>query len=267
MQTFATIRAVAVALVVAICPALSAADLKPVECEGTYSQHLQGVTTDEQSIFWCFTDQLVKTDLEGKIQKQVAVRTHHGDPCYHDGKVYVGVNFGLFNRSDGHADSWVYAYQADDLSLVSKHAVPEVFHGAGGIAYHDGKFIVVGGLPLFVEENYAYEYDDQFKFARRHVLKSGSTLMGIQTAEFADGHWWFGCYGFPPILLKTDEAFQNVERFEFDCTLGIVPLSAGRFLVGRRGRSAGDGYSGRLVAAVADPKRGLVLEKEESPKK
>jgi hypothetical protein len=53
-------------------------------------------------------------------------------------------------------------------------------------------------------ENYAYEYDGDFKFVKRHVLDSGFTLVGIQTAAFANDHWWFGCYGEPKILLKAD---------------------------------------------------------------
>ena len=27
------------------------------------------------------------------------------------------------------------------------------------------------------------------------VVKSGYTRLGVQTAAFADGRWWFGCYG------------------------------------------------------------------------
>lgn len=266
LPTFVAIAALAVIFMVAVGSPLRAADFTPVECEGKYAQHLQGVSTDKNSIFWCFTDQLVKTNPSGKVQKQVSVRSHHGDLCHHDGKIFVAVNFGSFNRTDGQADSWVYVYDADDLSTVAKHPVPEVFHGAGGIACHSGRFIVVGGLPLNVDENYAYEYDERFQFVEKHVLKSGNTFLGIQTAAFADDHWWFGCYGLPPILLKADEAFQKVERFEFDGSLGIVPLSAGRFLVARGEYSLGKGYSGRLVAARADPKRGLVIEPDVSRK-
>lgn len=230
-----------------------------VECEGTYPHHLQGVCTDErESIFWSFTTKLVKTDRAGKVVQQVSVENHHGDLCHHDGKVYVAVNLGRFNDPQGNADSWVYVYDADDLSLLAKYRTPEVFHGAGGIARHDGKFLVVGGLPAGVTENYAYEYDGDFRFVRKHVLQSGHTLMGIQTAAFADGHWWFGCYGDPTILLRTDESLQKVERFEFDCSLGIVPLGERRFLVGRGSCSKEKGCTGRLVLAEADKKQGLV---------
>ena len=154
-----------------------------VQCEGQYRCHLQGICTDDKAaIYWCFTDNLVKTNRSGKVLKQVPVAMHHGDLCHHEGKVYVAVNLGQFNHPKGHADSWVYVYDGGDLSELARHKVPEVFYGAGGIGYHDGHFLVIGGLPKGVNENYAYEYDQQFKFVKRHVIQSGYTLMGIQTA-------------------------------------------------------------------------------------
>jgi hypothetical protein len=246
------------------------ADLGPVACEGSYPKHLQGVCTDGgDSVFWSFTTQLVKTDRGGKVVKRVEADDHHGDLCFHDGKVYVAVNLGKFNDPAGNADSWVYVYDADDLSLLARHATPEVFHGAGGIAYHDGKFTVVGGLPDDVSENYAYEYDADFRFVQKYALPGGHTHLGIQTAAFADGHWWFGCYGrpksgaapaTPPILLKADASLSQVERFEFDCSLGIVPDGEGKFLVARGGFSKEGGHTGRLVPALADDVLGLRVD-------
>lgn len=243
--------------------AVVAADFQAVTCDGTYPHHLQGVCTDErEAIFWCFTTKLVKTDRTGKIVKQVDVANHHGDLCFHQGKVFVAVNLGTFNDPKGNADSWVYIYDAGDLSLLAKHKTAEVFHGAGGIAFHEGKFLVVGGLPDEVKENYAYEYDGDFKFVKKHVLNSDHTVKGIQTAAFADGHWWFGCYGDPKILLKADASLKKVERFEFDCSLGIVPIGSGKFLVARGGSIKGKGHTGRLVLAKADKERGLKVVEE-----
>lgn len=229
-----------------------------VQCEGNYQHHLQGVCTGDDSIFWCFTSEFVKTDAEGKVLKKIAVPGHHGDLCYHDGKVFVAMNLGKFNRAPGEANSWVYVYDTD-LSLLTRHPVQEAVHGAGGIAHHDGRFMVVGGLPEGIEENYVFEYDTNFKFVKKHVLKSGYTKLGIQTAAFADGHWWFGCYG--KALLKADKSLSNVERFEFECSVGIVPLSQGRFLVARGGGTPDKRYTGKLVVAEADAKHGLVVEK------
>ena len=118
-----------------------------VDCEGSYKHHLQGICTDEHAaIFWSFTTTLVKTDREGKVLKQIPVDNHHGDLCYHDKKIYVAVNLGPFNDPQGKADSWVYVYDAANLSLLGKHKTPQVIYGAGGIAFDGARFIVVGGL-------------------------------------------------------------------------------------------------------------------------
>jgi len=241
------------------------APFKSTACEGSYAKHLQGVCTDDRAaIFWSFTDVLVKTDLDGRVQKSIAVASHHGDLCYLEGRIYVAVNLGKFNKPEGNADSWVYVYRADDLGELARHAVPEVVFGAGGIGFDGARFIVVGGLLPNLQENYAYEYDQGFQFVKRHVIRSGYTRLGIQTATWAQGHWWFGCYGEPKVLLKTDAAFNLVGRYVFDCSLGIVGLPDGRFLVARGGKLPEKRCSGRVVLADADREKGLVV-REESP--
>jgi len=253
----------ALSVLAAVAAASRAADFKPVQCEGNYKFHLQGVCRSEDSLFWCFTSELVKTDSEGKIQKQIPVPGHHGDLAWHDGQVYVAVYLRKADRAEGEPESWVYVYDANDLALVTRHPAVEAVHRAGGIAHHDGRYVIVGGLPKGLEENVAFEYDAHFKFVKKHVLASGYTNLGIQAAAFADGHWWFGCYG--DVLLKADESLGSVERFAFDGAEGMVPLSAGRFLVARGGKVPDQGYTGRLVPARTDPERGLVIEAEAKP--
>ncbi len=229
----------------------------PVTCEGTYRHHLQGICTDGQAIYWSFTTTLVKTDLDGKLLKQIPVANHHGDLCRHDGKLYVAVNLGKFNDPQGNADSWVYVYDAESLKETDRHEVQEVFHGAGGIGFHRGHFFVVGGLPDGVEENYVYEYDPAFRFKKKHVINSGHTRLGIQTATFAHGRWWFGCYGSPQILLVTDPDFRMQGRYEFNCSLGIEGIPDGRMLsaVGRCNKETG--CIGFVRIAVPDEDNGL----------
>lgn len=228
-----------------------------VDCEGFYPIHLQGVCVDENAIYWSFTTVLVKTDLDGKLQKKVKVANHHGDLCLHDGQLYVAVNLGKFNDPKGNADSWVYVYDAATLKETARHKTAEVFHGAGGVGVRDGRFYVVGGLPADVEENYVYEYDGKFQFVKKHVVKSGQTRLGIQTATFHKGRWWFGCYGDPKILLTTDADFQMKGRYEFNCSLGIVGLPDGR-LLSAGGRCAREkGCMGNVKLAVPDEKSGL----------
>jgi len=204
-----------------------------VVCPGAYGGHLQGIAVEPgKAVYWSFTVELVKTDLEGNVLKQVPVPSHHGDPAYADGKVYVAVNLGQFNKEPGHADSWVYVYDAGDLSLIAKHETQEVVHGAGGMDCHDGHFYVIGGLPEGYDENYAYEYDGDLAFVKRHVIDSGYTLLGIQTACRFNGYWWFGCYGNPRILLQTDDAFRCLGRYEADWSVGIAGLSGDTLLRG-----------------------------------
>jgi hypothetical protein len=239
---------------------VDADDFRAVSCEGTYDKHLQGVCIGEDSIFWSFTTDLVKTDMNGKVVKSIPVADHHGDLCSSGGKIYVAVNLGKFNDPAGNADSWVYVYNADDLNLMAKLKLPEVFHGAGGIGARGDRFYVVGGLPDGVQENYVYEYDREFRFVKKHMIKSGHTKMGIQTATFAQGCWWFGCYGSPAILLVTDENFEMQGRFEYDCSLGIVGLPDGRFFsaVGKSDKSKR--HSGIVRIAISDVKTGLKLK-------
>lgn len=255
------------AFVTPTCSSARAADGVPfqeVACPGVYKQHLQGACRDDEgNLFWCFTSQLVKTDAAGKIERQVPVADHHGALCYHNGKIFVAVNLGKFNRPAGEAVSLVFVYDADDLSLLAKHPVNEVVHGAGGMAEHDGRFYIVGGLPPGAAENYVYEYEfrDAFRFVRRHTLGGGYTLMGIQTLAFGDGSWWFGCYGDPKVLLTAAADFSNVRRFEQDASLGLVPLGAGKFLVARGTSKKGIGCTARLVPATGDLEHGLRIKK------
>jgi len=236
-------------ILVFVCIAhTQAADFHDVECEGTYAHHLQGVCIDDRSIYWSFTTTLVKTDTDGKVIKKIPAVNHHGDLCYHDGKIFVAVNLGKFNDPNGNADSWVYVYD-QGLNLLAKHEVQEVFHGAGGISVRGDHFFVVGGLPNGVQENYVYEYDQDWKFVKKHVIASGHTLLGIQTAAFAHDRWWFGCYGQPAIMLITDKDFQMIGRYEYNCSLGIEGLADGKMLVASGKCVAGTGCTGRVSIA------------------
>ena len=131
-------------------------------------------------------------------------------------------------------------------------------HGAGGMAYHDGVFIVVGGLPEDFTENYAYAYTPDFKFIKRHVIKSGYTRLGVQTLAFANGNWWFGCYG--KQLLKTDVSFKLTGSYSFDAGVGIAGISGGRLLAAQGfGSKENKKMGARVVITKPDPEKGLVI--------
>ncbi|MDB6137969.1 MAG: signal peptide-domain containing protein [Verrucomicrobiaceae bacterium] len=230
------------------------------QCEGVYPQHLQGICTNQRdAIYWSFTDNLVKTDLDGRIQKKIKVARHHGDLCFVNGKVYVAVNLGKFDLPAGREDSWVYEYDAQSLKELSRHPVPELVHGSGGITFHDGRFIVVGGLPPGADDNLLYEYDTSFHFVKRHLLGSGYTLMGIQTATWSEGSWWFGCYGKPAVVLRAGADLGFSGQWVFNAACGLEGLSDGRFLVGVDAGQKGEGHTGRVELVEKDEKLGLRL--------
>ncbi len=233
-----------------------------VTCEGTYKGHLQGICLDdENNIYWSWTDAIVRTDAAGKITARVSAPSHQGDLCYREGKIYVAVNLGKFNEPAGKADSWVYEFDAQTLELIKKYPVPELVHGAGGIAYQHEKFVVIGGLPPGTPENYIYEYDTDFRFLKRHSLGSGYTLMGIQTIAYADGSWWLGCYGNPKELLKADNDFNFTGKYIFDASLGIAPTSEGLFLIGSNTRDE-SGHTGKATPALTSPQKGLEFDNQ-----
>jgi len=229
-----------------------AGDAAVIACPGTYGGHLQGLATDPKgNIYWSFTVALVKTDENGALLKVVEAPSHQGDLTWADGKVYVAVNLGKFNEEPGAADSWVYVYNADDLTLLSKHAVPEVVHGAGGMDCRGDAFFVVGGLPDSYGENYVYEYDDAFRFVARHVVASGHTHLGIQTTCYLDGNWWFGCYEDKLGLLQADDDFKMVGRHDPNFSVGIAPWTGGRCLRGETTRLEGQAkWTGKAVVTT-----------------
>jgi hypothetical protein len=252
-------RLIIATLLTLVCSFSEATENSSVTCEGRYKHHLQGVCVDDAHIYWSFTTTMVKTDHAGKVVESIPVVNHHGDLCHAQGKIYVAVNLGDFNNPKGKADSWVYVYDADSLKLLGKHETQEVFHGAGGMSVREGHFYVVGGLPDGYQENYVYEYDENFKFLKKHVVESGHTLLGIQTAEFHEGRWYFGCYGDPAILLVTDEDFNMIGRHEYNCSLGIVGIGPGKLYSASGACRKEDGCDGKVRIAVPDAKAGLKI--------
>ena len=225
-----------------------------IACAGTYGGHLQGVATDGESIFWSFTVKLVKTDLRGRVLAAIDVPDHHGDLCVKDGTVYVAVNLGRFNF-EKLGVSEVRAYAAKDLKPSGQWKLPECVHGAGGMTFAGDRFFVVGGLPATHESNYVYEFTSDFTFVKRHELKTGFTLMGIQTAAFEDGRFIFGIYGrtgAPAGSLECPRDLSSFVRRLGQGNVGIVKLD-GSYWTGRTGTAKNGRQCGSLVRTPGYP--------------
>lgn len=226
-----------------------------VVCAGQYPQHLQGLAGNgKDTLYWSFTTRLVKTDLTGQVLAEIEVPTHHGDLCLAGDKLYVSWS-NQFNKPG--ADSRVYIYEAADLTLLEIVSVPEVTFGCGGLDCCDGHFFLIGGLPPGYEENYVYEHDAGFRYLRTHVLPSGYTNLGIQTACCHDDCWWFGCYTVEGKkgLLKADRDLKLVGIYDVSPAIGLIGWGPGRFLMAEH---FGERWQARAVPMRPDEDLGLV---------
>ena len=242
-------------LLLAALVSLTACAADTIVCEGVYDGHLQGVATDGTSIYWSHMRTIVKTDLSGKVLCSVRAPAHQGDLCYWDGTVYVAVNLGRFNTHT-RGNSWVFAYDARTLKETRRWKLAETIYGAGGMTCANGRFYVIGGLPLDIEKNYVYEYTPDFTLVRRHELDTGFTDGGIQTAAFEDGRFLFGFYGAPgnpPGTFDCPLSLDSFVRRTGPGSIGIVKIN-GEFWTGRiiRGKD-GKSYRGQLVRTPGFP--------------
>lgn len=204
-----------------------------IVCPGEYRGHLQGIAVGGKSIYWGFSHDLVRTGFDGRILAKRAVPYHSGDPCWHEGRLYVPVCLSGFNRklkAGAVSKNYVYIFDAD-LKLLDKRHIPEVEFGAGGIAVRNGRFFVVGGRPDGLPGNTIYEYDADFKLLARHEANFDSAK-GIQTVNYASGKWYFGCYGTRGLTVETDEEFRVTRRLRPGGSIGLAILPGGKVLVG-----------------------------------
>ena len=212
------------------------ADLKEgdrIDCSGNYSGHLQGIATDGISIYWSFSEHVVRTDLSGKLLAKVKIPFHGGDPCWYAGRLYVpiGEHFNSEAPKGKAAKNLIYVFD-QRLKLVRKYRLPGFKYGAGGVAAYKGHFFVAGGRPADLHGNTVWEYSANFKKLRRHELAFDSEA-GIQTINRAFGKWYFGCYGTDGCAVVADDGFKIVERVKPPLNVGMIPLAReGLVLVG-----------------------------------
>ena len=189
-----------------------------------YRYHLQGTASDGNSIFWTFTDVLVKTDMQGNLVKEIQVPSHHGDCCVEGGKLYVSTHMN-WPRKD--ATSWIYVYDCADLAFVTKYPLAEYDQrGVDGITFHDGHFyICIGKDPKDMTPfNLVIRTTPDFQIVQK-IEVPGTTVYGIQTLNWAGGFFWCGNYGRENTHTQQwDRDFKAVVDHRLDLSTGCIPL-------------------------------------------
>lgn len=220
-----------------------------IRCAGEYPGHVQGIATDGKSLYWSFTNTLVRTDLGGKVLARCDLPMHGGDPCFARGRLYVpaGIRFNQEPRKARKPESFVLVF-TPELKRVNTIPLADFKYGAGGMAYRNGHFFIVGGRPDGKPGNTIYEYDENFKLLRRHEVNFNSAA-GIQTINFTpDGRCLIGCYGVGNFTTELDGKWRVVRRPRPSTALGAIPLGNELCLVART-MPAADGRT-RAMAKV-----------------
>ena len=200
--------------------------------------HVQGLASDGKVIFRAFDYGIIKSDMNGKFLKKADCKMlpgkswmHAGSPCLADGKLYVPVNFGSFNRNLNGKPSLNYIQIFDlELNFISSFHVPEVEHGAGCITYANGRFFVSGGRAYQMSGNAVFEYDKNFKFIRKYDIDITS-YVGVQTIAFDGKYFWLGCFGNRSMSYRLARDFKDITYYDFKSSFGLSPLPSGKMLI------------------------------------
>lgn len=210
-----------------------------IRCDGKWPYHCQGVATDGKNIYWSFTTVLVKTDLTGKTQTTFRIdRGHMGDLCFHDGKVFVGINNA--SAPDGtRVGDEVWEFDSVTLKRLKIYPTPQTIWCNNGLEWYDGHFWVICNASQDCLYNYVFQYTPDFRFKCCRRIASGWTEHGVQAILYAKGRMMFACYGgkngagfFDPCCVFTvdgkvlNSPYKSNERPPILPILSRVPVNA-----------------------------------------
>ncbi len=207
------------------------AGAEEITCEGTYPQHLQDLCRGaDGSLYWSFTNRLIKTDAGGNFLCGIAVPGHHGGLTIRDGLLYVSVCY-ITDWSKGADYSEILVYRPEDLAFVKKYPFSDA-KGIDGIVNTPAGFAVA---PDFndpeAEVNWVYEYTSDFELIARHAVPTGPTYAGVQSIKATENGYLLGCYDNRFALV--DEQFKLVKLYDFDAGCGFLVEENGTILVAR----------------------------------
>ena len=211
-----------------------------IRCQGEYEGHVQGIATDGKSLYWSFTGMVVRTDLGGKVLAKCDLPMHGGDPCFAEGRLYVpaGSRFSQEPKKKYKPENFVLVF-TPALKRVNTIPLANYKYGAGGMAYRNGHFFIVGGRPGGKGGNTIHEYDGNFKLLRSHEINFNSAS-GIQTINFTpEGRCLIGCYGVGNFATELDGKWRVARRPRPGTAVGAIPLGNELCLVARTIPAAG----------------------------
>ncbi len=190
-------------------------------CQAEAKYHLQGVDSDGPFIYWSFTDVIFKTDLKGKVVKEIQVASHHGDCCVHDGKLYVSVDL----RVKQQREPFIYVYDTKTLDYVKRFKLETFSDGPDGIAFVDGYFYIAEGKGKDDPQPYSwiYQFTPEFKEVKKYKIP-GVMHYGIQAMTYAHGEFWLGTYSAEGSY-RADKELNIISKGLSDMSVGVFGIA------------------------------------------
>ena len=211
-------------------------DVEEIALEGEYPGHLQDVWFDgKDTLYWAHTEDLLKTDLTGKILKHAKVEGHHAGIELKDGKLYIAV-CAMQSKTKGMTTPdcrvTVGEYDAETLDLVKMH-VTDIHDRSGSLAIlPDGTFVVGCLRPQDIEKTQVrfHHLDRDFKLIKSYVVDNVPVKLGIEVIKRKGDFIYLNMYG-EPSMVKLDKDFKEVSRGKLGGAMGLV-LEGKKYWVG-----------------------------------
>ena len=202
-------------------------DVNEIPLEGEYPGHLQDVWYDgSNTLYWAHTQDLLKTDLTGRVLKRAKVDGHHAGIELKDGKLYVAV-CKMQGQTKGKTtpDCFVTVgeYDAETLELVKMH-VTDINDRSGSLAIlADGTFVVGCLRPQNIEKTQVrfHHLDRDFKLIKSYVVDNVPVRLGIEVIKRKGDSIFLNMYG-KPGTVKLDGDFKEVWRGDLGGAMGLV---------------------------------------------
>ena len=202
-------------------------DVNEIVLEGDYEGHLQDVWYDgKDTLYWAHTEDLLKTDLSGRVLKRAKVEGHHAGIELKDGRLFIAVCI-MQNKTGGKTTPecrvTVGEYDAETLDLVKMH-VTDIHDRSGSLAIlADGTFAVGCLRPQDISKSQVrfHHLDRDFKLIESRVLDNVPVKLGIEVIKRRGDDLYLNMYG-KPGTIRLDRNFNETWRGELGGSCGLV---------------------------------------------
>lgn len=185
--------------------------------------HLQGIAADETGIYWSFTQELIKTDYQGRFLAKAPLFFHTGDICMVDGEIYTATDYRP--QGDRPTQSAVCRY-GKDLKLKQIYPIYPANIKIEGITFYKGKFYIgVGGNNPPHRKNDILVCDREMKILKRITVDIGvDTRFGVQNLCVVNDMICGGFYAKSDGVLFAPETLEIKGTFPLTPTEGIAKV-------------------------------------------